>query len=64
VGENNSGKPCHLLRVYLPVALNVPKPEYANDGRASFDDAEVRILLEREGEVGVLADSYKSRGRV
>jgi len=64
VKENNSGKPYHLLRVYLPVALNVPKPHYAKDGRGSFDDAEVRILLEREGEVGVLTDSHKGRGCV
>jgi hypothetical protein len=46
------------------MALNVPKPQYANDGRASFDDAEVRILLERKGEVGVLTDSHEGRGCV
>jgi hypothetical protein len=46
------------------VALDVPKPHYANDGRASFDNAEVRILLEREGEVGILTYSHKGRGCV
>ena len=57
-------KAYHLLRVYLPMALDVPKSDHADARTGHQHEAEVRIVQEREGEPEVLADVYQGHGCV
>ena len=62
--REKSWKACHLLRVYLPMALDVPKSDNADALGRHQHDAEVCIFHEREGKPDVLADVYQGHGCV